>query len=81
MTTLSHRERVVKALSHEEPDRVPMDFGCIVSSINTRAYANLVKHLGLEEELQDLTKSFTNLTPGPAIMERFEVATPRHGET
>ena len=26
-TTMSHRERVLAALNHEQPDRVPIDFG------------------------------------------------------
>ena len=29
---LSHRERVIKALSHKEPDRVPFDLGSTVDS-------------------------------------------------
>ena len=66
MATLSHRERVVKALNHEEPDRVPMDFGSTyVTTININAYPKLVKHLGVEE------------APGAAPMRaRSQIATP-----
>ena len=46
--TMTSRERVYAALRHEEPDRVPIDFG---SNYNTRvnvvAYNRLKKHLGI----------------------------------
>lgn len=42
---LSHRERVIKALSHQEPDRVPFDLGSTVcSSIHIVAYEKLKAH-------------------------------------
>lgn len=48
---LSHRERVIKALRHEEPDRVPMDLGGTVnSSIHVAAYQKLKAHFGVEAE-------------------------------
>lgn len=51
MERLSHRERLLKALNHEEPDRVPIDLGSTyVTTINVKAYPRLVRHLGLEEE-------------------------------
>lgn len=46
---MTKRERVVAALSHREPDRVPNDFsGTIVSGIHIEAYRLLVRYLGLE---------------------------------
>lgn len=48
---LTSRERVVMALNHEEPDRVPLDLGGTGSSgINVMAYNRLRKHLGLEPD-------------------------------
>jgi len=48
---LSHRERVVKALKHEEPDRVPLDLGGTVnSSIHIAAYQKLKAHFNVEAE-------------------------------
>jgi uroporphyrinogen decarboxylase len=66
MATLSHRERVVKALNHEEADRVPVDLGSTyVTTINITAYPKLLKHLGLEDE------------PGTAVMRpRSQIVTP-----
>jgi len=45
---MTHRERVLTALSHQEPDRVPMDLGgCLASSIVGRGYPELRRELGL----------------------------------
>ena len=45
---MTHRERVLAALRHEEPDRVPIDFGGTVdSTILAVPYAALRRHLGL----------------------------------
>ena len=45
---MNHRERVLATLRHEEPDRVPIDFGSTVdSTIMAVAYQGLRKHLGL----------------------------------
>lgn len=46
---MTSRERVVAALNHEEPDRVPIDFGATYNtSVNAIAYNRLKKHLGIE---------------------------------
>ena len=48
---MTHRERVVAALNHEEPDRVPMDLGSTrVSSIAAVAYKALKAHFGVERD-------------------------------
>lgn len=47
---LTSRERILKALDHEEPDRVPIDIGGYVSTVRTiKAYENLKKFLGFPE--------------------------------
>ena len=50
---MNSRERILKALNHEEPDRVPRDLGGTESSGMT-AYAldGLCKHLGVEQQLK-----------------------------
>mgnify|MGYP001143880420 CR=1 FL=1 len=51
MTSMTHRERVLAALSHEEPDRVPMDLGSTIdSSIVVEGYGRLKAHFGVEAE-------------------------------
>ncbi len=48
---MNPRERVNAALSHREPDRIPLDIGgTIVTSITEAAYVPLMKHLGLPLE-------------------------------
>ncbi|MGQ9479273.1 MAG: uroporphyrinogen decarboxylase family protein [Thermoproteota archaeon] len=48
---MDRRERLTLALKHEEPDRVPIDFGALrVSSIDALAYWRLRKFLGLPEK-------------------------------
>jgi len=43
---MNSRERLVKALNHEEPDRVPIDFGGVsVSLIHKNAHNNLANYL------------------------------------
>ncbi len=58
--SLGHRERVIRALNHEEPDRVPVDLGGTSnSSINIEKYQELKAHFGLEAEdtiLQQMTQ-------------------------
>lgn len=46
---MTHRERVLTALSHREPDRIPRDLGGRVSSMMVEAYEALKTHLGLDE--------------------------------
>jgi uroporphyrinogen-III decarboxylase len=48
--TMSSRERVLATLSHEEPDRVPLDMGgTIMSGIMAHALDRLRKHLNLPQ--------------------------------
>jgi len=45
---MSSRERILKSINHEEPDRVPFDLaGSTWTGITNTAYQNLRKHLGL----------------------------------
>ena len=48
---MNSRERVMLALDHKEPDRIPIDLGAtIVSSITRSPYISLKKHLGIPIE-------------------------------
>jgi uroporphyrinogen decarboxylase len=46
MREMTSRERVMTALEHREPDRVPLDL-----SMTIGAYSKLVRHLGLESSV------------------------------
>ena len=74
--TISHRDRVRKALNHEDTDRVPIDFGGgPATQIHPTAYSNLLKHLGFPEE--DLPVSHRGegqvVAPSEKILEYFDV--------
>jgi uroporphyrinogen decarboxylase len=46
----SSRQRVWKALTHQEPDRTPIDFGGQHTSIHQNGHRTLKKYLGFEDE-------------------------------
>ena len=77
MTTMGHRERVVTALNHEAPDRVPRDLGGVATAnIHVQAYSSLVEHLGLDETTQDASdpyeKRLLMADPSEAMLRRFD---------
>ena len=47
--TMTSRERVLKALNHEIPDRVPVDLGGNQTGIHRIAYERLCRHLDTEK--------------------------------
>lgn len=72
---MTPRERVLDALSHREPDRVPFDLGgTILSSIHVRAYERLRQHLGLPARPPVLFDRYQQIVElDPDVKERFEV--------
>ncbi len=74
--TWTPRERVLAAIHHEEPDRVPIDLGGTgSSSIVIDAYDRLKKHLGLEHETAVMSKLNHLAMPDEAVLQRFGVDT------
>jgi uroporphyrinogen decarboxylase len=54
---MNGKERIKKALNHEEPDRVPFDFGgARACKITYHAYKNLLNYLGLKVENIQITR-------------------------
>jgi len=50
---MTSRERVLRAINHQEPDRVPIDLGATrQSGISASSYHRLKKHLGLNTPTQ-----------------------------
>ena len=57
--TMTSRERVLAAINHQTPDRVPVDLGGTeVTTFSVRAYQNLRDYLGLPKEPCELTQLF-----------------------
>lgn len=46
---MTSEERVKLALQHQEPDRIPLDFGAtLLTGIHINAYKNLLQYPGIE---------------------------------
>jgi uroporphyrinogen decarboxylase len=69
--TMTPRERVNKALNHEEPDRIPIDLGGFQTGIHRKAYESLLEHLGLEESISILDPVQQIVVPSEPILRRF----------
>ena len=77
MGGMTHRERVMKALNHQEPDRVPIDLGgTTASTFAFESYERLKKHLEMDAETLFIEKSLLGkIMVEEEILERFDVDT------
>jgi len=73
--TMTSRERMLTALSHREPDRVPIDLGGNQTGIHKFAYQALLKHLGIDDPLTIMDAVQQLAQPCEAVLERFHVDT------
>jgi uroporphyrinogen decarboxylase len=73
--TMTSRERILTAIGHREPDRVPVDLGSTPSSgISAIAYGHLTKHLGMgsgKTRIYDVVQQLAQ--PQEEILNRFHV--------
>ena len=71
--TMTSRQRVLKSLNHEVPDRAPIDLGGFQTGIHRIAYENLISHLGIEDEItiMDLVQQLAK--PCEELLQRFHV--------
>ena len=72
---MTHRERVLAAINHREPDRVPVDLGSMRSSgISAQAYHNLNKYLGYQDSKTRIFDTVQELAlPEEHILERYGI--------
>jgi len=72
---MNARERVMLALNHQEPDRIPIDLGgTICSSIHREPYVALKKYLGMEVEALRMADYIQQLPYlDELLLERFGV--------
>jgi uroporphyrinogen decarboxylase len=72
---MTSRERILAAVEHRQPDKVPVDLGATPSSgISAIAYGNLKRHLGLPNghtRIYDVVQQLAQ--PEDAILDRFQV--------
>ncbi len=73
--TMTSRERVLRALNHEEPDRVPIDLGGNQTGIHKFAYEGLIKHLGIRDEITISDAVQQLAQPCEDVLERLRVDT------
>jgi len=72
---MTSRERLLTALAHKQPDRVPADLGGIVTGIMAGAYRDLLDYLGLEEQLAIIDTKQQLVRPSEAVLERLGIDT------
>jgi uroporphyrinogen decarboxylase len=71
--TMTSRERVLKSLSHEIPDRVPIDLGGFQTGIHRIAYERLINHLSIEDEITIMDPVQQLAKPCEELLQRFHV--------
>jgi uroporphyrinogen decarboxylase len=73
--SMTSRERILAAIEHREPDRVPIDLGATPSSgISAMGYGKLKRHLGIEEghtRIYDVVQQLAQ--PEDVILDRLGV--------
>jgi uroporphyrinogen decarboxylase len=73
--TMTSRERLLTALNHEAPDRVPIDLGGNQTGIHKVAYQALAAHLGIQDDLVIMDAVQQLARPCEKVLERFHVDT------
>jgi uroporphyrinogen decarboxylase len=73
--TMTSRERVLTALNHQVPDRVPIDLGGNQTGIHKFAYQDLIAHLGIKDDITIMDAVQQLAQPCEALLERFHVDT------
>jgi hypothetical protein len=72
---MNSRERILSAINHRQPDRVPVDLGATPSSgISAVAYHNLIRHSGLthlRNHVYDVIQEVTQ--PEIELLDKFGV--------
>jgi uroporphyrinogen decarboxylase len=72
---MNSRERVVAALNHKEPDKVPIDLGSTtVTSITYIAYNGLRNYLGIEPDPEPniSNRQMGTVYPMEDLFQRYE---------
>jgi uroporphyrinogen decarboxylase len=76
MSGMTHRERVLKALNHQEPDGVPIDLsGTTASMIVFGAYERLKRYLAIDSETLFMDTTSGRVVPDEEILRRFDIDT------
>jgi len=71
--TMTPRERVIRTLNHDIPDRVPIDLGGFQTGIHKKAYQELLNYLAVEDEVTIMDPVQQLAKPCEEILKRFHV--------
>jgi len=72
---MTSRQRMLAALNHQTPDRVPIDLGGNQTGIHKFAYRALLEHLAIEDELEIMDAVQQLARPCEEVLRRFHVDT------
>lgn len=74
---MNGRERVLAALNHRVPDRVPVDFGSFpgATSMNVHAYRKLLEYFGIKRDVRIAAPIMFTAEIDDDILNRFRVDT------
>ncbi len=71
--TMTSRQRVLAALNHQIPDRVPIDLGGFQTGIHKNAYIALLDYLGIDDQVTIMDPVQQLAKPCEQVLERFGV--------
>lgn len=73
---MKSRERVMRTLNHQEPDRIPIDIGSSVTSIHVEAYMPLKKYLNLDKTRPQIISNMQQVVKvEEPVLKRFNADT------
>jgi len=72
-TAMTSRQRVLTALNHQVPDRVPIDLGGFQTGIHRKAYIDLLNHLGIEDDVTIMDPVQQLAKPCEEVLRRFHI--------
>ncbi|MDH7499937.1 MAG: uroporphyrinogen decarboxylase family protein [candidate division NC10 bacterium] len=73
---MTHRQRVLQALRHQQPDRVPIDLaGTFASTITLGGYERLKEYLRIEKETIVMSKRSQVAQPHEEVLRYFDIDT------
>lgn len=73
---MTHRERVLAAINHRQPDRVPIDLGSTVdSSIVADGYIRLAKHYGITPKVEITNRMMQTVNVDEQILRNLDIDT------
>lgn len=74
MSEMTSRERVLMAIEHKEPDRIPIDFAqlqYLITPLGPHGYGALTEYLGITDVVEPIEVFGMVINPDPRIQDRL----------